>query len=96
MPIEMPYIIRIMKKPGIKEVLKAIGILADFSLYDKFGEAMMRSHKEVNFNVEKEHIFNKNQTLISDFFLKQQMVMLSMYICCVFDVFLLLCRIKFR
>ena len=42
-----------------------------FSLYFKFGEAMMRSLKELNFNVEKEYVFNKKQTLISDFFLKQ-------------------------
>ena len=34
-------------------------------------KAMTRSLKELNFNVEKEHVFNKNQTLISDFFLKQ-------------------------
>ena len=29
-------------KPGIEEVQKASGILEDFSLYSKFGEAMMR------------------------------------------------------
>ena len=58
-------------KPGIEEVQKAIGILEDFSLYSKFGEAMMRSLKELNFNVEKEYVFNKKQALISDFFLKQ-------------------------
>ena len=27
--------------------------------------------KELNFNVEKEYVFNKKQTLISNFFLKQ-------------------------
>ena len=32
---------------------------------------MMRSLKELNFNVEKEYVFNKKQTLISDFVLKQ-------------------------
>ena len=58
-------------KPGIEEVPKAIGILKDFSLYSNFGEAMMRSFKKFNFNVEKEYVFNKKQTLISDFFLKQ-------------------------
>ena len=58
-------------KPEIEEVQKAIGILEDFSLYSKFGEAMMWSLKELNFNVEKEYVFNKKQTLISDFFLKQ-------------------------
>ena len=58
-------------KPGIEEVQKAIGILEDFSLYSKFGEAMMRSLKELNFNVEKEYVFNKKQALISDFFLRQ-------------------------
>ena len=40
------------------------------SLYSKFEEAMMRSLRELNFNVEKEYVFNKKQTLISDFFLK--------------------------
>ena len=35
----------------------------------KFREAMMRSLKELN--VEKEYVFNKKQTLISDFFLKE-------------------------
>ena len=58
-------------KPGIEEVRKAIGILKDFSLYSNFGEAMMRPFKKFNFNVEKEYVFNKKQTLISDFFLKQ-------------------------
>ena len=58
-------------KSGIEEMQKAIGILEDFSLYSKFGEVMMRSLKELNFNVEKEYVFNKKQTLISDFFLKQ-------------------------
>ena len=38
-------------KPGIKEMQKAIGILEDFSLYSRVGEAMMRSFKELNFNV---------------------------------------------
>ena len=58
-------------KPEIEEVQKAIGILEHFSLYYKFGEAVMRSLKELNFSVEKEYVFNKKQTLISDFFLKQ-------------------------
>ena len=58
-------------KPGMEGMQKAIGILEDFSLYSKFKEAMMRSLKELNFNVEKEYVFNKKQTLISDFFLKQ-------------------------
>ena len=58
-------------KPGIKEVQKAIGILEDFGLYFKFGEAMMRSLKELNFTVEKEYVFKKKQTLVLDFFLKQ-------------------------
>ena len=58
-------------KPGIEKVLKAIGILEDLNLYSKFGEAMMRSRKELNFNVEKGYVFNKKLTLIWDFFLKQ-------------------------
>ena len=41
------------------------------NLYSKFGEAMLRSLKELSFNVEKEYVFNKKQTLIPDFFLKQ-------------------------
>ena len=60
-----------MIKPGTEEVQKAIGIFEDFSLYSKLGEALMRSLREMNFNVEKEYVLNKKQTLISDFFLKQ-------------------------
>ena len=58
-------------KPVTKEMQKAIAILDDFSLCSKFREAMMRSLKELNFNVEKEYVFNKKQALISDFFLKK-------------------------
>ena len=58
-------------KPGIEEAQKAIGILEDFSLHSKFGEAMMKSFKELNFNAEREYVFNKKQTLISHLFLKQ-------------------------
>ena len=47
-------------KSGIKDVQKAIGILEDFSLYSKFGEAMMRSLKELNLNVEKEYVLTKS------------------------------------
>ena len=60
-----------INKPGIEVVQKTVGILEDFSLYSKFREAMMTSLKEFNFNVEKEYVFNKKQTLVSDFFLKQ-------------------------
>ena len=41
------------------------------NLYSNFGEAMIRSPKELNFNAEKEYVLNKKQTLISDFFLEQ-------------------------
>ena len=58
-------------KPRIEEVQKAIDILGDFILYSKFGEAMMKSLKELNFNVQKVYIFNKKEILISDLFLKQ-------------------------
>ena len=40
-------------KPGIEEVQKAFGTLEDFSLYSKFGEAMMRSLKESNLQSRK-------------------------------------------
>ena len=56
-------------KPGIKEVQKAIGILEDFNLYSKFGKAMMRSFKELNFNVEIEYIFNKKYVSCKKYFL---------------------------
>ena len=44
----------LMIKPGTEEVQKAIGIFEDFSLYSKLGEALMRSVREMYFNVEKE------------------------------------------
>ena len=56
-------------KPGIKEVQKATGILEDFKLYSKFGKAMMRSFKELNFNVEIEYIFNKKYVSCKKYFL---------------------------
>ena len=52
-------------KPRIKEVQKAIG------LYSKLGGALIRSLKELNFNIKKKCVFNKKRTLFSDFFLKQ-------------------------
>ena len=58
-------------KLEIKEVLKAIAILQDFSLYSKFGETMIRSLKELDFNVEKKCIFNKKTNIKLDFSLKQ-------------------------
>ena len=54
-----------------KEHFSSISAFNNFSLCSKFGEAMMRSIKELNFNVEKEYVFNRKQKLISDFFLKQ-------------------------
>ena len=50
---------------------KATGIFEDFSLYSKFGEVMMESLKGLNFDVEKEYVFNKKQASISDFLLRQ-------------------------
>ena len=52
-------------KPRIKEVQKAIG------LYSKLAGALIRSLKELNFNIKKKCVFNKKRTLFSDFFLKQ-------------------------
>ena len=54
-----------------KEHFSSISVFNNFSLYSKFEKAMMRLLKESNFNVEKEYVFNKNQTLVSEFFLKQ-------------------------
>ena len=61
----------LITKPGAQEVLKAISVLEDFSLYSNFGEAMIRSLKDLNYNVQKEFLFTKKQTVISDFFLKE-------------------------
>ena len=57
------------------------------SLYSKLGEAMMRSFKELNSNVDKEYVFDKKQTLISNFFLKQQMLILHVYMLCFWCLF---------
>ena len=51
-----------------KEHFSSISVFNNFSLYSKFEKAMMRLLKESNFNVEKEYVFNKNQTLVSEFF----------------------------
>ena len=59
------------RKLFLQILRNSVGILEDFSLYSKFAETMIRSLKELNFNVEKDYVFNKKQTLFSDFFLKQ-------------------------
>ena len=50
---------------------KAIEILEDFSLYSKFGKAIMRSLKELNFKVEKQYVFNKKRTPMSHTLLEE-------------------------
>ena len=53
-----------------EEVLKAISVLEDFSLFSSFGKAMMKSLKDLNHNVEKDVLCTRKQTFISDFFSK--------------------------
>ena len=67
--IEYILYLRFETSQSWRPLLKAIGALKYFSLCSKFGEAMIRSLKELNFNVKKEYVFNKKQTtLISDIF----------------------------
>ena len=53
---------------GLKEVWRAISVLEDFSPFSNFGEAMMKSLKDLNQIVEKDVLNAQKQTLISDFF----------------------------
>ena len=51
-------------KLGIEEARKAIQILEDFSLFSQFGEAMLKSLKEIDCNIDKDELCNKKQTVI--------------------------------
>lgn len=62
----------IVTKPTNEEVRKAISVLEDFSLFSNFGEAMMRSLKDLNQTVEKDVLHTRKQTLTSDFFSSQE------------------------
>lgn len=55
-------------KPTNTEVRRAISVLEDFSLFSNFGEAMMKSLKDLNQIVEKDVLNAQKQTVISDFF----------------------------
>ena len=56
---------------SVEEARKAIQTLENFSVFSKFGEATMKSLKEINYNVEKEYLSIKKQALTSDFFPKK-------------------------
>ena len=64
----MTKVLKVNLSPGIEEARNAIQTLTNFSLFSKFGEATMKSLKEMNYNVEKEDLSFKKQVLISDFF----------------------------
>ena len=55
-------------KPGIEQAREAIRILEDFSLFSQFGEAMLRSLKEINRVVLTKEQCTKKQVPITDFF----------------------------
>ena len=61
----------VIRKPTTEEVLKAISVLEDFSLFSSFEKAMMKSLKDLNHNVEKDVLCTRKQTFISDFFSKE-------------------------
>ena len=61
----------VITKPTTEEVLKAISVLEDLSIFSKFGEAMMKSLKDLNHNIQKDFLCTRKQTVISDFFLKE-------------------------
>ena len=51
----------ITTKPRAEEVLKAIEVLEDFSLFSNFGEAMMKSLKDLDNSVQRELLLTKNK-----------------------------------
>ena len=55
-------------KPGIEQAREAIRILEDFRLFSQFGEAMLRSLKEINRGVDKEEQCTNKQVPITDLF----------------------------
>ena len=61
----------ITTKPRAEEVLKAIEVLEDFCLFSNFGVAMMKSLKNLDNIVQREHLLTKKQTVISDFFSRE-------------------------
>lgn len=61
----------VITKPTTEEVLKAISVLEDLSIFSNFGEAMMRSLKDLNHNIQKDFLCTRKQTVISDFFSKE-------------------------
>ena len=63
----------ITTKPRAEEVLKAIEILEDFSLLSNFGEAMMKSLKDLDNSVQRELLLMKKQSVISVFFLENRL-----------------------
>ena len=58
-------------KPTTEEVLKAVSVLEDFSLFSDFGEAMLASLKDLNYNIKQDIDINSKQTVITDFFLSE-------------------------
>ena len=65
---------KLTPKPGIEEVREAVKILDDFSFISQIGKAILKALKDINCSIDKDEIFNKKQTFISDFFSKKQIL----------------------
>ena len=55
-------------RPTAEQVRTAITVLEDLSIFSHFGEAMMASLKDLNYNIKKDFDISCKQTVITDFF----------------------------
>ena len=62
-----------INKSGIEDAREALQVLEDFRLFSKFGEAMLKSLKQLNRSLDREELFHKKQSVITSvfFFSKQ-------------------------
>ena len=57
-----------INKSGIEDQREALQVLADFSIFSKFGESILKSLKELNRSLDREELSHKKQSVITSFF----------------------------
>ena len=57
-----------INKSGIEDAREALQVLEDFRLFSKFGEAMLKSLKQLNRSLDREELFHKKQSVITSVF----------------------------